>query len=113
MMLVGQTMVGGVVSTTVTTWWQVSVLPQLSWMSQLLVMYFGQVPLVTMLVELMNIFPPQQEEAVGVSNVQLVPHGTVLFVGQKTWSKDVQLVTSARKAVGEKPGTPVEPLLVK
>jgi hypothetical protein len=92
-MLLGQLITGRLVFTTITIWLQVLLLPQASVISQVSVMNCGQTPLVTMPVELMItlVTTPdevntllQQDEADGRSNVQALPHGTVLFVGQVT-----------------------------
>src|ERR1035437_10022494 len=93
-MLVGQWITGGVVSTTVTFWLQVLVSPHPSIICQVWVMDFGQTPLVTRLVEVMSTLVKiplggssrlvQQDEATGRSNVQVLPHCTVLFVGHIT-----------------------------
>jgi hypothetical protein len=93
-MLVGQWITGGVVSTTVTVWLQVLVSPHPSKIRQVWVMSFGQTPLVTRLVEVMSTLVKiplggssrlvQQDEAIGRSNVQVLPHCTVLFVGHIT-----------------------------
>src|SRR5271156_1346422 len=89
--LVGQLMVGGVVSTTVTVWRQVLVSPQPSANSQVRVMTCGQTPLVTVPVTVMSklVLVPgtllvQQVEAEGASNVQVLPHCTVSLVGHCT-----------------------------
>ena len=75
-------------------------------------MYFGQTPFVTELVKMMVLLP-QQDEAVGQPEYQLLPHCTVRLLGQLTVRPDAQLVTSARNAVGEKPGSPLELLFVR
>jgi hypothetical protein len=70
--LVGQVMVGWVLSSTVTTWLQVLLSPQASVISHVLVMICGQTPLVTVLIEVMStlVLVPlkllvQQDVAVG------------------------------------------------
>ena len=79
---------------TVTVWLQVPLLPQPSVISQVWVMYCGQVPLVTMprdVIRMLVNVPAdvvnclgQHVVAVGGSNVQVLLHDTVLFVGQTT-----------------------------
>src|ERR1022692_345227 len=58
-------------------------------------------PLVTVLTTVVVTLLPQQDEAFGGSNVQSLPHSTVLLVAQETKSWEMQLVNSARKAVGD------------
>lgn len=87
----GQVITGGVVSTIVTVWLQLVVEPQPSVIVQFFVANFGQVPLVEMLVvvtKILVVVPAtllvQQVVTVGVLNVQVLPHCTVLLVGQMT-----------------------------
>jgi hypothetical protein len=94
-LLLAQCSPGGLVLTTVTVWLHVLLLPQASVNSQVWVMTHGQGPLfvtvpvavmitlVTTPVEVITLLP-QQDEANGRSNVQALPHGTVLSVGQIT-----------------------------
>ena len=101
-MLLAQTSTGGT-ATTVTVWSQMAELLHESVINQVRVMTCGHEPLVKVLSGVMVILLPQQDEAVGRSKFQFVSHGTVLLVGQKTRKGMVQLVNSARKAVGEVP----------
>jgi hypothetical protein len=97
------------VFTTVTVWLQVLVSPQASAISQVSVIRFEQVPLVTRLAWVMStlvgvVVPVkkvvQQDEATGGSNAQLLPHGTVLLVGHCTCKQLVeQLVPSSTVTV--------------
>src|ERR1039457_2342424 len=64
--------------------------------------------LVTVPVEVMVTLLPQQEEAIGGSNVQLLPHCTVLLVGQvmvrQVLVQQIALpLTSTRSPVGPNP----------
>jgi hypothetical protein len=82
--LLGQMIVGGVVSTTVTICLQLAALLQQSTAVQVRTTISGQAGLlVTVLATEIDTFVPQQaSEAVGGSNVQAVPHWTVLLVAQ-------------------------------
>ena len=80
----GQAMTGAWVSTTVTVWLQVLLLPQSSVTSQFWVMNFGQTPCVTILPTVIAILAPQQLFAVGRSNAHLEPQATVLSGAQLT-----------------------------
>jgi hypothetical protein len=81
--LVGQEITGGVVSTTVTVWLQVLVLPQASMASQFRVMACGQTPLVTVLATMITTFEPLQASVtIGASKLHAVPHCTVLLLAQ-------------------------------
>src|SRR6059058_990239 len=72
---------GGVVSTTVTVWLHVLVLPHTSVASQVRVMVIGQTPLVTVLRTVMAaLLPLQRSKAVGGSKLQTEPHATVLLL---------------------------------
>src|SRR5580765_4679558 len=74
-------MTGGVVSTIVTVWLQVLVLPQQSLASQVRVTTCGQIPVfVTVFSTTAITFVQQLSLTVGASNVQFEPHSTVLFV---------------------------------
>ena len=100
--LVGQWITGAVVSTTVTIWLHVLLSPHPSIICQVWVMTFGQAPLVTRPVGVINTLVRvpgtllvQQVETVGRSNVQVLPHGTVWWVGHCT----------CRQLVGQHPNT--------
>ena len=82
-MLPGQAIVGGIVSTTVTDWLHVLVLPHASVACHVRVIIRGQTPLVTVLrMETVRFVPLQLSLTVGASKVQAVPHWTVLLVAQ-------------------------------
>jgi hypothetical protein len=76
---------GGVVSSTVTVWLHVLVLPHPSVNSQVRVMTQGQGPLlVTVLRTVAGTGAPlHASTALGVSKVQTLPHSTVLLVEQQ------------------------------
>jgi hypothetical protein len=106
-LLVAHISTGGLVFSTVTVWLQVALLPQASVISQVWVMICGQTPLVTVPVGVMSTLVttpvavitllPQQVAASGGSNVQALPHSTVLGDGQITvmfvqhWTVTVKL----------------------
>src|ERR1051325_5620176 len=82
-----QLMVGGVVSTTVTTWLHSEWLPQQSVACHFLIMTveqgllaaaFVKVPMTTML----TFVPQQMSDAVGGSKTQVLPHSTTLLLAQ-------------------------------
>src|SRR6185436_12853809 len=73
-------MTGGVVSTIVTVWLQVLVLPQQSLASQVRVTTCGQIPVFVTVSTTAITFVQQLSLTVGASNVQFEPHSTVLFV---------------------------------
>jgi hypothetical protein len=80
-LFVAQTMVGGVVSTTVTVSVQVFVLPQQSRASQIRVTTCGQVPFV----KVPSTETPCRQQlsvATGVANSHGCPHCTVILLGQ-------------------------------
>ncbi len=82
-LLVAQVNTGGVLSTTVTPWLHVLLLPQMSTACHVRVMSCGQVPFVTVLRTLtLTLVPLQVSKAAGGSNVQAVPHSTVLLLAQ-------------------------------
>ena len=102
--LVGQVILGGVVSCNVTVWVQVVLLPQPSLICQVSVITFGQTPLVTgvdaitsklVKTPLVAIRLVQQLVAVGVSKLQISPHSTVLLPGHRT----------CKQLVGQQPRT--------
>ncbi len=82
-LLLAQVKIGGVVSTTVTVWLQVLVLPHESVASHVCVMTCGQVPFVTVLnTVIVTLVPLQVSKAAGGSKVHALPHCTVLLVAQ-------------------------------
>src|SRR5512137_1404201 len=79
-LLVAHTITGGVVSTRVTIWLQVALLVQQSIARHVRVITHGQEPLVTVLSTVIATLVPQHTStALGGSNVQVLPHSTVLF----------------------------------
>ena len=96
-LLVAQVSTGGVVSTTVTAWLLVTLLPHASVAFHVRVMIRGQTPFVTVLSTVSVTFVPLQLSlTVGASKVQAVPHSTVLV------SVAQQLVTvSTAKSMAE------------
>jgi hypothetical protein len=82
-MFVGQTMLGGLVSTTVTVWLQMETLLQTSIACHVRVINCGQLPFVIVPTTVMVTFVPEQvSKAVGASKVHAVPHCTILLVAQ-------------------------------
>ena len=82
-LLVAQMMTGGVVSTFVTVWLQVLVLPHASVASQVRVMTCGQTPLVAVLrMVTATLVPLQEPTTVGGSKLHGVPQLTVLLIAQ-------------------------------
>jgi len=82
-MLLGQVIVGGMVSTTVTVCVQSVVLVQQSVACQVRLMICGQTPEVELLMTVIVTLVPQHASvAEGGSKVQAVPHCTVLLVAQ-------------------------------
>ena len=82
-LLVAQTSTGGVVSTLVTLWLQVLVLPQASRAIQVAVSTSGHVPLVTTPTSVTaTLVPLHASDASGGLKLQTLPHSTVLLVAQ-------------------------------
>ncbi len=86
MIFVGQVMTGGVVSTSVRLWLHVALLLHKSVACQVRVTICGQTPLVTVLSTLRVTFVPEHasRRTAGGSNVQALPHSTILFVDSQT-----------------------------
>jgi hypothetical protein len=92
-----QVMTGGTLSITVTVWLQLVALPQQSVICQLRVTMSGQVlrPLVTVLMTVMlGGLVQQSSTAIGGLKFQVVPHWTILFVGQITFGGAVSTICS-------------------
>jgi len=101
----GHVIAGGTVLTTVTVWVQTSELLQQSIASQAREISWPQpVPLVSVESGIINRFVQQGLEGVGGSNVQALPHCTLLFVVQLMAGGVI--VTGAPRIVPEKSVTP-------